>query len=174
MNSMELGTIVLRTLFTGVYLYAWYRNIRNASARQWTLTHTALLLNLEPDQAPKSLTKFLAITSMVTMFVGAGSVLLGLEPRLGAGLLAVFTAGGILQHRREVQRAMRIADRVKPNVAGSSVAEFEELRWSAFAGNFSSGLKNFALLGVCILIMCTGTGAWSISDRIGVWLAEFN
>ena len=47
-------------------------------------------------------------------------------------------------------------------------ADLSTLQWSGFSGNYSSGLKNWALCGICIAVFCWGTGphAITLSDRI--------
>lgn len=178
MNIHDFAWLVIRVALAAVYLYAAYRNTKDQIARKWTLNHTALLFDLYPQVIPLDLRdgvvsnkiKFFAWSGMAIMYIGSTSILLGLEGRLGGALLAVFTAVGIYQHKREAARALVVADAVTGGQPAGPRGIAEELRWSAFAGHFSSGLKNYSLVGLCLWFVLQGTGSFSVSDRCGEWL----
>ncbi len=173
MDPTALGWLALRFATAGVYLYAFYRNSRDAAARQWTLEHTAMMLPQWPERGRTRIAAVLAIFGMASMVLGGLSILLGLEPRLGGAILFLFTAGGIYQHHRETAVAMETAGRLEAAVPQPSRADLSALQWSAFAGNFSSGLKNWALLGTCVLFITSGAGPrlW-LSDQVGTWFSR--
>jgi len=167
MGAMYLiGWISIRVTLAYVYLYALYLNTHDEAARMWLITHTAYLFPGLPEPRRTLLAKIFAIIGMLMMLFGGLSILFGAEPRAGAFLLLVFTAGGIYQHRREREVAMETAAKAEPFVQPQGKADFSTLQWSAYAGQLSSGLKNWALCGVCTAIIGLPTGPLTISDKI--------
>lgn len=160
-----LGWLAVRLTLSFLYLYALSMNIRDKAARTWLVEHTTYMFPNTPQPQRTQLANWFAVIGMIMMFLGGISVLLGLEGRIGALLLLVFTAGGIYQHKREREVAMEEAQKVEPFVAASAKTDFATLQWSAYSGHFSSGLKNWALCGICAGIVVWGTGPWSISDQ---------
>jgi len=160
------GWLVVRLTIAYVYLYALYLNTHDGPARKWLVEHTAYLFPNTPEPLRSKLAKWISIAGMAMMFLGSLSVLLGLEGRIGALLLLFFTAGGIYQHRREREVAMAAASKVDPLVPAAGKPDFSTLQWSAYSGHISSGLKNWALCGVCFGIFAWGTGPYSIMEWI--------
>ena len=162
--------MLFRLSLAYVYLFALYQNTKDQAARTWLVTHTGYMLrSLSPAQVAK-LAPIAAWSGMVMMLVGGASILFGIEGRVGALLLLVFTAIGIWQHRMERVVAMECAGRLDRAVTADGKADLDTLRWSAYSWHFSSGLKNWALCGSCLAILTHGTGPLSISDRL---LAHF-
>jgi uncharacterized membrane protein YphA (DoxX/SURF4 family) len=159
-----VGWLVVRLSMAYVYLYALYLNTHDAAARSWLVQHTAYLFPNTPEPQRTTFAKIGAIVGMAMMFLGGVSILLGLEGRIGGLLLLVFTAGGIYQHRREREVAMEVAARAEPFVAAAGKADFSTVQWSAYSGHISSGLKNWALCGICFGFIAWGTGPLSILD----------
>jgi uncharacterized membrane protein YphA (DoxX/SURF4 family) len=169
MQTLDLiGWLAVRVALGYVYLLALYKNTVPAGAWKWTVDHTAYMFAKVPEPRRTSLAKLFAVAGMAMMLLGGLSVLLGIEGRLGALLLLVFTVGGVYSHKREREVAMELAQKVSPLVPSAGKDDFTTLQWSAFSGHYSSGLKNWALCGICVGIICWGTGPDSItiSDRI--------
>lgn len=164
-----LGWLALRLGMGYVYLFAFYKNTENAAARQWLVDHTAYLFPSVPEPRKTQLARLFAFVGAATMLVGGLMVLLGMEGRIGALLLLVFTLGGIYQHRRECEVATALGEKLSREVPDSAKADVSTLQWSGFSGNYSSGLKNWALCGVCIAVFCWGTGPTDGAYRITVW-----
>lgn len=156
-----LGWLVIRLAVGIVYLFALYMNVRNSAARAWLLEHTEYMVPKSMKRFGKQLTLLIAVGGMALMFFGSVSILLGLEGRIGGLLLFIFTAFGILQHKRERQVAQGLASSVEPQ---ECTEKLNALMWSAYSGHFSSGLKNWALCGVSLFFILCGTGPWSILD----------
>lgn len=166
MNLNTAGWLVLRLAMAYVYLYALYQNTHDKAARNWLLEHTAYMFAHIEEPLRGKLAKWSAIAGMMTMFVGSVSILLGVRGRAGGLLLLLFTAGGIYQHLREREVAMEVANRVGPLVSDAGKPDFTTLQWSAYSGHFSSGLKNWALCGICFAFFAWGTGPYSLD----MWL----
>lgn len=169
METLDLiGWLAVRIGLGYVYLLAFYKNTIPAGAWKWTVDHTAYMFVKWPEPQRTRLAKMFAVGGMAMMLIGGLSVLLGVESRLGALLLLVFTAGGIYSHKREREVAMEVAQKVAPLVPAAGKDDFSTLQWSAFSGHYSSGLKNWALCGICVGIISWGSGPQSItiSDRI--------
>ena len=159
-----------------VYLFAFYKNTQNAAARQWLVTHTAYMFPSVPEPRRTQLAQIFAVIGAGMMLVGGVMVLIGIEGRIGALLLLGFTAGGIYQHKKECDVATALGEKLAGQVPDTVKADLSTLQWSGYSGNFSSGLKNWALCGLCIAIFCWGTGpvvgqhpghyGITISDRI--------
>jgi uncharacterized membrane protein YphA (DoxX/SURF4 family) len=167
LNHIGVGWIAVRLPLPGVYLYALYMNTRNAAARAWLVEHTAYIFSFAEEPKRSRLAKGAAIAGALMMFMGAISLLLGLEGRIGALLLLVFTAGGIYQHKRECEVAMKLGEELSARAPAKDKPQISTLQWSGYSGNFSSGLKNWALCGICAAIIAWGTGPWTISDYVG-------
>jgi uncharacterized membrane protein YphA (DoxX/SURF4 family) len=165
--TSDLAWIGLRALAAWVYLWAFYRNVRDAPARAWTVSHTALMLRFLDEPTRRRVAPVLATAAMGMMVFGGLSILIGFEGRLGALLLLAFTAVGYYQHRCEYQEAMAIAERLRPFVREEGLPLLSELQWSAYAGHYSSALKNVALIGIGLWFLLAGTGPYTISDRLG-------
>jgi hypothetical protein len=83
-------------------------------------------------------------------------------------LLLGFTAGGIYQHRRECEVATSLGEKLAGEIPEAAKSDASALQWSGYSGNYSSGLKNWALCGVCIAFVCWGTGPLSGPFRITI------
>ena len=171
-----IGWIAVRGGIGFVYLFALYKNTANAAARHWLVEHTAYMLSSVPEPRRTELAQICAFIGAAMMLIGGLTVLLGIEGRIGALLLLGFTAVGIYQHKRECDVAMSLGQKLTTQVPDSAKGDLTTLQWSGFSGNYSSGLKNWALCGICIAIFCWGTGPVcpnssvqyriTISDRI--------
>lgn len=169
MQTLNLiGWIAVRASIAYVYLLAFYKNTIPEGAWKWTVDHTAYMFPNASEGQRERLAKFFATAGMIMMLFGGISILLGIEGRAGALLLLVFTAGGVYSHKREREVAMELAQTIEPLVPAAAKVNFTTLQFSAFSGHYSSGLKNWALCGMCVGIICWGTGPdfITISDRI--------
>jgi uncharacterized membrane protein YphA (DoxX/SURF4 family) len=171
MNTLDsVGFLAVRSTMGFLYLYALYMNVKDEAARTWLVQHTAYLFPNAREPLRTKLAGIFAVLGMANMLLGGISIVLGLEARMGALLLLLFTAGGIYQHNRERAVAMETATRVEPLIPAAAKADFATVQWSAYSGHFSSMLKNWALCGICAGIMAWGSGPYSVCDRLGAWL----
>ena len=163
--------IAVRATLGYLYLYALYMNTHDTAARKWLVDHTAYLFPKVPEPTRSQISKLFALAGMLMMFVGGVLIVLGVEARIGAFLLLIFTAGGIYQHKREREVAMEVAQRIAPTISPDSKTDFETLQWSAYSGHFSSMLKNWALCGICAAIVVWGAGPKTITicDHLEKW-----
>jgi uncharacterized membrane protein YphA (DoxX/SURF4 family) len=172
--SLDIAVLVGRVAVAYVYLYAGYLNGKSEN-REWLLTHTALLL---PTGTSPLLIKIIAFIGVAMMVIGGVSVLLGLATVWGSALLILFTLLGYLQHNKEVQFATKVSNalltEIKPLIATSTDAELirrnlQNLSISAYSGQFSSGLKNWGLIGG-LIFLCAHGARWFSVDQ---WLTMF-
>ena len=171
MNLENIAFLIIRIGVAFVYLYAAYMNTRNAASWQWTVDHTAILFRGTALEQNRSFIKLSAFAGMIMMYGGALSVLLGLEGRIGGLTLAVFTASGIVIHRREQMDAEKntrkdLLAAVPDEWRGTLAA----MAWSAYAAHFSSLLKNIILVAIFLFFVLEGTGHYSASDHMGALL----
>ena len=162
-----IGWLAVRVTLGYVYLFALDMNTRDPAARKWTLDHTAYIFPKLPEPSRTRIAFLFAATGMVMMGLGGVSVLLGVEGRVGAFLLLVFTAGGIYSHKCERGVAMGLSAKIESSISPAIKPDFTTIQWSAYSGHFSSGLKNWALCGICTALVMWGTGPLSLSDRLG-------
>ena len=135
------------------YLYAAYMNTRNSMSREWTVNHTAILFQNTGIDSSHWITKTSAIIGMFMMYVGSISLLFGIEPRLGALMLLVFTLLGTIIHHREKQIALNSSKSIVNLVPEQGKATFNEITWSAFGAHFSCVLKNIGFVGLLIWLV---------------------
>lgn len=148
----QIGFLALRITFAGVYLYAAYQNTKFFSS--YTIPETALLFRGMAIAKNEGFVKIASILGLITMYVGATGIALGVLGRICAFALAAFTLMGIVIHRHRWKDAQQSAnDENNPDPA---------MAWSAYSGHFSSALKNWALVGICIFIALVGTGPLSL------------
>ncbi len=148
--NWDLALLVLRLSEAYVFLYAAWQNTKNAAAWQWTVNETGLLFQHLPDQRRKTLATLCSIAGMIMMYGGGISVLIGLEPRIGGILIAVFSLMGMRIH------AIRRAEALKAAQAG------DPMGWSAFSAHIAAGLKNWGLAGAGVALLLTGSGSYGL------------
>ncbi len=164
----DAGLFLARLAIAYVFLYAAYLNAK-AENREWLVTHTGLLF---PSGSSKNLIKVAACVGVAMMFAGGASMFLGLAIWVGATMLIAFTVLGYLQHRKEVELSTCLANALvaetEPLLAAATNAKairqlLLDLRVSAYSGQFSSGLKNWGLIGgLMVLGFVTGSGQFSL------------
>lgn len=167
----EAAFLLARAGVAFVYLYAAYLNTRSMD---WTVDHTAILFRGTGLEQNRSFLKLAASVGVVTMYCGALSVLFGFEGRAGALMLAMFTACGIVIHRREQMAAQEVTkEDFLMSVPEEWRGRMSEMAWSAYAAHLSSWLKNLALIAVAGFFVLEGTGPYSSSDHLAAFLGSF-
>ena len=163
------GWLIARITMAYVFLYAAWLNTRNRDSWNWTVGQTMLILGVFPEAKRHRAAVYCAIAGMIMMYGGGVSVLFGLEGRLGALALMIFSALGMGIHRVNREQALSLGKSI--GAAAPAVNDqAQNLAWSAFGGHLSSGLKNVTLIGTNALFLLHGTGPLSISDLISHWL----
>ena len=158
-----LALLLLRAGLGLLYLNAAWSCGKDQAARDWTTAETALVFKRNP--------RFFAMAGIAIMGLGGASILLGIFPRLGGLLLAGFTAGGVLIHFTQRDRAAHLQARhleslPAPARAGLDTAVLQELTTSATLGHHSSALKNLTLIAVALFFTLYGGGPapWTLID----------
>jgi len=144
-----------------LYLYAAFMNSRNKASLQWTRDNTAILFRNTSLAGNAGFIRLTAIGGLACMYVGGLSVLIGLEARIGAFLLLIFTVGGTVIHHRLKKDAGAIANNNQANATLTGVA------WSAFSAHFANVLKNICLSLILIFLILYGSGSIVVSDLVG-------
>ncbi len=141
----HIAWLILRIVFAWMYLYPLITLLQD-----WpTLVNTtALLFKWQPN--------FFAVLSVLTMIVGAVSILFGIYAQIGGSLLCVFTLGGAVIH-------YRLAAIAKTSVANPHQHELAKL---AVAGHITSAQKNFVLAAVAFFFALLGSGPMSITMNL--------
>jgi len=165
----DVGILCARSGVAIVMLYAAWQNSKNSASREWTINNTALLFRFLPNDRRKRLAVPAAWAGLVMMWGGGISVLLGLEPRLGAAALIFFLALGMLIHRVNRQDVLALGKEIS-EASPAVAAKANELAWSAFGAHLAAGLKNVSMIGVNTMFLLNGTGRFTVSDRLGAWL----
>jgi uncharacterized membrane protein YphA (DoxX/SURF4 family) len=148
--NLDVALLVLRLSEAYVFLYAAWLNTKDAAARQWTINETGLLFQNFPEQQRKTLALLCSIAGMIMMYGGGICVLLGLEPRLGGILIAVFSLMGIRIHAIRRDEALKAAN-------GGN-----QMGWLAYSANVAAGIKNWGLAGAGVALVLTGAGRYGL------------
>jgi uncharacterized membrane protein YphA (DoxX/SURF4 family) len=156
--KLDVGLLVLRLGIGYVFLYAAWKNTENAAAWQWTNTETAILFKDRPEEERIQLAWICSLVGMVMMYAGGVSVLLGLEPRIGGLMLAVFSLLGMRIHA------------IRRNEAKEAAEAGDTMGWSAYSAHVAAGLKNWALAAGGVTFILMGAGRYSLTDFTGALL----
>ena len=173
--------LLVRLTVAYVFLYAAWQNTKDATAREWTIGQTALLLDFMPAAQRRQASAICALAGMIMMYGGGISILIGLEGRIGACALIIFSAMGMAIHRSNRRLALQSAATIgldAPNVKDKA----EALGWSAYGAHLAAGLKNISLIGInALFLFYVGDPAggpwarpWAVSDVVGVWLGHWS
>lgn len=156
--NYDTGVLLVRGGIAFLYLYAAYMNSRNKASMQWTIENTKPLFVNTRFANNIAFNTRCAYLGIISMYAGGISILLGIEGRLGALLLALFTVGGTIIHRRQQMEMQKVAleNANEMKIAGPA--------WSAFAAHFANILKNVALILIMIFLVLCGTGKYQVSD----------
>lgn len=149
-TRLDVALLVLRLSIAYVFLYAAWRNTENAAAWNWTVNETAILFRRLGPERRQSIAKLAALAGMAMMYGGGGSILLGVESRLGGIAITAFSLLGMRIHaiRRDEARAA--------GEGGNAMG------WSAFGAHIAAGLKNWALAGAGVALLLTGAGRFGL------------
>jgi uncharacterized membrane protein YphA (DoxX/SURF4 family) len=154
--QVDVGLLVLRVSLAYVFIYAAWKNSENAAAWKWTVNETALLFQKFPDDWKQTAAWLCSLAGMIMMYGGGALVLLGIEPRLGGLVLALFSLLGMCIHQIRREEAHTAA------LAGDAMG------WSAYSAHVAAGLKNWALAGAGVAVMLIGAGKYGIgADYFG-------
>lgn len=158
--NYDMAILFLRIGIAFLYIYAAYMNSKDKASLKWTVDNTLPLFRNTQIAKNPILIKWIAYVGILVMYVGGASILLGVESRLGAFLLFIFTIGGTIIHQRLKNDAKEIAINNPTNLQLSNMA------WSAFSAHFANILKNICLVLIFIFIILNGVGKYQISDMI--------
>lgn len=165
-NNYDTSIFFLRAGIAFLYVYAAYMNSKDKISLQWTIDNTKPLFRDTRYSENIPLIKFFAYTGIAVMFAGGLSILLGIEARLGAAMLLVFTIGGTVLHNRQRNAAKEMA------VKNAENAELSSIAWSAFSAHFANILKNVCLILVLLFVVFYGVGEFQITDIISKLLSN--
>jgi uncharacterized membrane protein YphA (DoxX/SURF4 family) len=170
------GWLIARATVAYVFLYAAWMNTRDSASRTWTIGQTELILGFVPEASRHRVAVLGAVAGMVMMYGGGISILFGIEGRIGAIALIVFSAVGMQIHRVNRAQALPLANEIgamAPTVKDQALT----LGWSAYGAHVAAGLKNISLMGINALFVLDADMAsagpwarpWIVSDLAGNW-----
>lgn len=168
MNAADIGFLILRLNIAAVFLLA---AAVHSSPRGWhgLIVDTGIMLRGTPLAGPGTV-KILAVIALIAMYAGALSVLIGIEPRLGALLLAPICAGGFISHMRNRDDAMAMGNKINETAPAALQGAISHLAFTAFIGHFSAALRNVVMTAVMLFLVLAGGGNWIVSDCVGALL----
>ncbi len=147
MTLEELGSLLIRISVAWLFLTGFWYDVR---AFKSTEKETRLLFKWHTD--------FFATAGMIIMGAGAVSILFGIFPRLGALALAIFLIPASVIHFRSRDAAADLKKKIFDRGVGDQPLkdDIEELGTLGSVGQFSSGLKNLALIGPTLYLVLAG------------------
>lgn len=148
----DLALLILRLAVAYVYLHGAWMISRNETVRARTVTRTSVLLDNTPFENNQAVAKLIAYAGVLCMYLGSLGLILGIQTKLAAFLLFLFTVPGIVVHLKERDQALDLV----AELDGKNDQELvEQLRASTYAGHQSSANKNYALLGAALFLILT-------------------
>lgn len=149
----DIGSFLLRLTVGWLFVMGAWGVSKDANARDFAIRETALVFKWRPELA--------ALAGILMMGAGGLSILLGVFPRIGAFVLAIFLIPGALIHFAKRSQAIGYKDKVltaltdKPDSQASRAVN--ALASSAVMGHYVSALKNLSLLGPTLYLVFAGT-----------------
>jgi uncharacterized membrane protein YphA (DoxX/SURF4 family) len=170
------GWLIVRATIAYVFLYAAWMNTRDSASRTWTIGQTELILGFVPVANRHRVAVLGAVAGMVMLYGGGISILFGIEGRIGAIVLILFSAMGMQVHRVNRAQALPLANEIA-STAPSVKDKALTLGWSAYGAHVAAGLKNISLIGINALFVLDAdmssagpwTQPWIVSDLTGNW-----
>ncbi|MEN3976248.1 hypothetical protein [Emcibacter sp. SYSU 3D8] len=168
MNAADIGFLILRLNIAAVFLLA---AAVHSSPRGWhgLIVDTGILLRGTPLAGPGAV-KLMATVALIAMYAGALSVLIGIEPRVGALLLAPICAGGFITHLRNRDDAMAMGNKINESAPPALRDAIGHLAFTAFIGHFAAALRNVVMTSLMVFLFLAGAGNWIVSDHLGALL----
>lgn len=160
MIDYNIAIIFLRVGIAFLFLYAAYMNSKDKGSIQWTIENTKPLFKNTKYANDLTKIKVVAYFGIGIMYLGGLSVLFGIESRVGAFLLILFTIGGSVIHNIQKNEARELAFK------NAKDKEFASIAWSAYAAHFSNILKNICLIFILSFICLNGVGEYQVIDLI--------
>ncbi|KTD07252.1 DoxX family protein [Legionella jamestowniensis] len=146
-----IAWLVLRVVFAGFFIYAFYSFVRNWPAAKQTAT---LIYPKYPN--------FQAVSMLVLMLLISISILLGIFGRIGGALALLFSLLGVYAHYTCVHHIESIQ---LPATASSDDQKLlADAKAIGIVGHITSAQKNYVIAAVSFFFMLLGTGPWSITN----------
>ena len=104
------------------------------------------------------------LAGVCVMIGGSLSVGLGIYGRIGAAVLALYCAGGVLVHMALSRQPAILLDGL--HLKGKSADVANNAAAIGAVGNVTSAWKNWTIAGACVFIALAGTGRWSLFELL--------
>lgn len=151
MGLEDWGSLILRVSLGTLFLHgAWFSG-HDAMSRAHLDAATAPVFPWH--------TELFARVGTVIAFIAGLLVLLGIFPRVGALLMALFLVPAALIHLGLKRHVLALKDKIAGLGRGAKPelrAELDELGDCAALGHMTSALKNLALIGPALYLMLAG------------------
>lgn len=157
MDFEAIGWLIFRVSYSFVFLNAAWQCGKSKEGIAWTVEESRILFG---KAAP-----LFGPAGIVVMAVGGLSVLLGIYGEVGGLMLASFVLPGAIIHLRKQKESVSLAEELKNSIQPDGESKLGQLGILASLGHYSSAMKNFSLFGPGLLLLFTGTGAYSV-DRL--------
>ncbi len=165
----DVALLILRIGMAFLFLSAAVIHSKDAAGRSSTLHYTSLLF---PGTATNSgLIKLCGFIAGAVLYLSGLGVLLGVELKISAFFMFLFSACGVVIHIRDGSQAFAAATALEPLLPSDAVAVIRRVKGSAMAGNGSSAIKNIPVMAAAMLLMIEGGGRYGFTPQfaLGHW-----
>ncbi|ASQ44989.1 DoxX family membrane protein [Legionella clemsonensis] len=145
-----IAWLVLRVVFAGFFIYAFYNFVRNWPAAK----QTAILIY------PKY-PNFQAVSMLTLMLIISISILLGIFGRIGGALALLFSLLGAYAHHTCAHKIESI--QLPATAPDEDQQLLEEAKAIGIIGHITSAQKNYVIAAVSFFFMLLGTGPLSVT-----------
>jgi uncharacterized membrane protein YphA (DoxX/SURF4 family) len=164
----DIALLAARLGLAFVFVSAALIHSLDPSGRQSAYHFTSLLFQGTGLDRRAGFIRACALIAVVILYLTGFGVLLGLETKLSAAAIFVFSACGVVMHFRNGKQAFDTATAIEGEIPPKLVPIIGRVKFAAMVGNNSSGIKNFSLMGTAVLVMLEGDGGYSLTKVLGV------
>lgn len=166
MIHYDVSLLVLRVGLAFMFLSAAIIHSKDAPGR-WSARHFTSLL-LAGQSIESSIVKVCGVIAIAILYISSIGVLLGVETKIAALLMFLFSACGFLIHVRDGGQAFQAATALEPSLPPDAVQVIGRVKFTAMVGSMSSAIKNVPVMAAALVLMIEGGGVYTLTHAFGL------